>query len=135
MDCIFCGIFNGSVESSLIYKAQEGAIFLDLFPASKGHSLVVPREHKVGLQDLTQDELSWMMGMAQKLGNQMRRQLGCQGINLLLNDGKAAGQVVFHCHLHVIPRYESSPGDFSYFGKDIANRAELDALAEQLSLN
>jgi diadenosine tetraphosphate (Ap4A) HIT family hydrolase len=102
--CIFCRILTGEAEASLVYEDENLAAFLDIFPMVHGHSLVVPRRHLAGLADLDSDLGGKMIDAGRKLATAMRPALGCQGVNLFLADGTAAGQTVFHVHLHVLPR-------------------------------
>lgn len=107
MDCIFCGIIKGNVPSYTIYEDDMFNVFLDIYPAALGHALIVPKEHCVDIFDLPHQYASQMLPVAQKIANAMKDSLGCDGINILQNNGRAAGQAVFHYHMHLIPRYSN----------------------------
>lgn len=105
--CIFCGIARGEVASSLVYDGPSTLAFLDIAPATPGHLLVIPRAHAASLSDLDPADGSEMFRVGQRLARVLRRSgLRCEGVNLFLADGVAAGQEVFHSHLHVLPRYD-----------------------------
>jgi histidine triad (HIT) family protein len=103
--CIFCRIVAREAEASLVYQDALVSAFMDAHPIAEGHILVVPKRHACGLADLDEPSAGRMMGVGRRLAGALRRSgLPCEGVNLLLADGAAAGQSVFHCHLHVIPR-------------------------------
>jgi histidine triad (HIT) family protein len=104
--CLFCGIVAGQVEASVVYEDETVVAFMDLFPVTPGHLLVVPRAHAVGLEDIDAATSAHVWSIGHELAGALRRSsLRCEGINLLLCDGEAAFQTVFHVHLHVIPRF------------------------------
>lgn len=106
-DCIFCKIANGEIPSKTIYEDGDFRVFLDLAPATKGHALIVPKEHAANLYELPDEVASKALVLAKKLGTQMKERLGCDGLNLVQNNGEVAGQTVMHFHLHLIPRYDN----------------------------
>ncbi len=106
-NCIFCKILNGEIPSNTIYEDDTFKVILDIGPASKGHALVIPKEHYSDLYDLDDEVAAKALPLAKKLAAHMTEVLGCDGMNLLQNNGEAAGQTVHHFHLHLIPRYES----------------------------
>ena len=105
-DCIFCKIAHGDIPSSTIYEDDDFRIILDLGPATRGHALILPKNHYANLYELPDGEASKVMLLAKKMAGQMTKKLGCDGFNLVQNNGQAAGQTVFHFHLHLIPRYK-----------------------------
>lgn len=105
-DCIFCKIANGEIPSSTLYEDDDFRVFLDLAPASKGHALIVPKEHFNNLYELSDEKASKALVLAKKMINKMTKALGCDGFNVLQNNNECAGQTVFHFHMHLIPRYE-----------------------------
>ena len=111
-DCIFCKIANGEIPSSTIYEDEDFRVFLDLNPATRGHALLVPKEHFDNLFELEDKLCEKAVVLAKKLASRMKQVLGCDGFNL--NNGEAAGQTVFHFHLHLIPRYESDMAGISW---------------------
>ena len=104
--CIICAIVTGRAEASVVYEDEAVVAFMDLYPVTPGHLLVVPRGHAVGLDDLDAATSAHVWSVGHEMARAMRRSsLGCEGINVLLCDGEVAFQTVFHFHLHVIPRY------------------------------
>lgn len=132
-DCVFCQILRCEAEASLVYEDNLVAAFLDINPVTLGHVLVVPRRHAVHLGELSDAEAARMMQVGRDLSGALRGgAVPCEGVNLFLADGEAAGQEVFHVHLHVFARFRGDGfalhGDWSRFPP----RAELDALAARL---
>lgn len=106
-DCIFCKIIRNEIPSSKIVEDDKLITFLDINPVNKGHVLVVPKEHLETLLDISDNLMKEMMVAAKKVAKSMRKALKADGINLGMNNFPAAGQVVMHAHLHVIPRFEN----------------------------
>ncbi|MBQ8118810.1 MAG: HIT family protein [Lachnospiraceae bacterium] len=106
-DCIFCKIANGEIPSKTIYEDEAFRVILDLGPATKGHALILPKEHADNLYGLPEATAAAVLPVAQKVAEKMRKNLHCAGLNLVQNNGKIAGQTVMHFHLHMIPRYEN----------------------------
>ncbi|WP_300567782.1 HIT family protein [uncultured Acetatifactor sp.] len=104
-NCIFCKIANGEIPSKTLYEDRNFRVILDLGPATKGHALILPREHAENLYDLPRESASEVMVLAQKMAATLVEKLRCDGLNLVQNNGEAAGQTVRHFHLHLIPRY------------------------------
>lgn len=105
-DCIFCGIAKGEIPSSIVAEDDATVAFLDIRPVNPGHTLVIPKDHAAYLADLPPKAGARLFDVARKVGAALRASgLRCEGVNLFLADGKAAGQEVFHVHLHVVPRY------------------------------
>ncbi|MCR5675566.1 MAG: HIT family protein [Lachnospiraceae bacterium] len=105
-DCIFCKIANGEIPTNTVYEDDRFRAILDNGPATKGHTLILPKEHYADLYELPEDTAGAAIALAKKLAARMREKLHCDGVNLVQNNGAAAGQTVLHFHLHVIPRYE-----------------------------
>jgi len=105
-DCIFCRIAGGEIPSSTIYEDDDFRVILDLSPATKGHALILPKEHYRDLCELDTEIAAKVLPLAGKLGQAMKRALGCDGFNVVQNNGAQAGQTVFHFHVHMIPRYQ-----------------------------
>ena len=104
-NCIFCKIANGEIPSSTVYEDQDFRVILDLGPAAKGHALILPKEHFKDVCELDEAVAAKVLPLGAKIGAAMKEALGCAGFNLVQNNGVAAGQTVFHFHLHLIPRY------------------------------
>lgn len=104
--CVFCAIVAGDVEASIVYEDDTVVAFMDSRPVTRGHLLVVPRAHAAGLDQADHADGARVWSVGRDIARAVRRSpLGCEGINLLVCDGEAAFQTVFHLHLHVIPRY------------------------------
>ena len=133
--CIFCEIISGHSEASIVFRDDLVTVFMDIHPVNPGHLLVVPNQHASGIDDVPEAVCARMFIVGQRMAKALRRSgLLCEGINLYIADGAAAGQDVFHSHLHVIPRFPGNPGslrlqaDFS----TAASRDELDGQAEAI---
>jgi histidine triad (HIT) family protein len=108
-DCIFCRIVSGELASTRIDEDERTVAFMDINPATRGHVLVVPREHSADLTEIADADLSEVAAMGQRLARRQQERLGADGVNLLNSCGQVAWQTVFHFHLHVIPRYAGDP--------------------------
>lgn len=131
-DCIFCRIANGEIPSRTIYEDRQFRAILDLNPAARGHSLILPKEHAENLYDLPDETASAVLVVAKKLAAVMRDRLGCDGLNVLQNNGEAAGQTVSHFHLHLIPRYVGG-GKMLGWTPGNVSAEELDEIREKLA--
>lgn len=105
-NCIFCKIAAGDIPSATIYEDEDFRVILDIEPASKGHALILPKEHYANLYELPEELASKVLVVAKKVVTAMTEVLGCDGYNVLQNNGETAGQTVFHFHMHLIPRYD-----------------------------
>lgn len=105
-NCIFCKIAVGEIPSATIYEDEDFRVILDIEPASKGHALILPKEHYTNLYELPDELAAKVLVVAKKVIAQMTEIVGCDGYNVLQNNGEAAGQTVFHFHTHLIPRYK-----------------------------
>ena len=105
-DCVICDLLSGELEVSLVHRDELCAAFMDIQPINSGHMLVVPVRHSSGLGHLRSEEGSQMFRVAQALAEALRSSsVKCEGVNLFMADGEAAGQELFHAHMHVVPRY------------------------------
>ena len=105
-DCIFCKIANGEIPAATIYEDEEFRVILDLGPATRGHALILPKTHAANIYEMPDELVGKAMILAKKMAARMTQALGCDGFNVVQNNGEAAGQTVFHFHMHLIPRYE-----------------------------
>lgn len=105
-NCIFCKLANGEIPTSTLYEDEDFRVILDANPASKGHALIIPKEHYANLYELDDELASKVLVLAKKMITKLTDVLGCDGYNLVQNNGETAGQTVFHFHLHLIPRYK-----------------------------
>jgi histidine triad (HIT) family protein len=108
-DCVFCRIVSGELPSTRIDEDERTVAFMDINPATRGHVLVVPREHSADITDIEDADLAAVAAMGQRLARRQKERLGADGVNLLNSCGQVAWQTVFHFHLHVIPRYAGDP--------------------------
>jgi len=108
-DCIFCKIIAGELPAEKVAEDEHTVAFLDINPWTRGHALVIPREHSKNLYEISDDDLAATMAAAKRLAGTVRDKLGAAGVNLLNSCEAAAWQTVFHFHVHVIPRYEDDP--------------------------
>lgn len=128
-DCLFCKIIAGQVPSHKIYEDEKTYAFLDIGPVSKGHALVVPKEHAADLNSGSEEAAVAAMATVHRIAPIIMKALGAKGYNLGMNHGVAAGQDVFHTHLHIMPRYEGEPRSFT---KTHPSQEELAAVAKQI---
>jgi len=105
-NCIFCKIVSGEIPATTLYEDQDFRVILDLGPASKGHALILPKEHYANIYEIPEELAGKAMILAKKMANVLTRALKCDGFNIVQNNGEPAGQTVFHFHMHLIPRYE-----------------------------
>lgn len=105
-NCIFCKIANGEIPAATLYEDDDFRVILDLGPASKGHALILPKEHYANLYELDDEVASKVLVLAKKMIIRLTDILGCDGYNIVQNNGETAGQTVHHFHMHLIPRYE-----------------------------
>ncbi|MBI5104199.1 MAG: HIT family protein [Solirubrobacterales bacterium] len=108
-DCIFCKIVAGELPATIVAEDERTVSFMDISPATRGHALVIPREHHRDLLDVAEEDLAAVAAAAKRLARRQKEVLGADGVNLLNSCGAAGWQTVFHFHVHVIPRYEDDP--------------------------
>jgi histidine triad (HIT) family protein len=108
-DCVFCQILAGELPGEVVYEDEHAVAFMDIFPWTRGHAVVVPRNHSRNLYEIGKHDLAHTLTAAKHLAEQMRDRLGCAGVNLLNSCEPAAWQTIFHFHVHVIPRYQNDP--------------------------
>ena len=106
-NCIFCKIANGEIPSTTLYEDEDFRVILDQGPATRGHALLLPKNHFANLFELDDETAQKAILVAKKMAGKMKAALGADGFNLVQNNGEAAGQTVFHFHMHLIPRYEN----------------------------
>jgi histidine triad (HIT) family protein len=131
-DCLFCKILAGELPSTIVDEDERTVSFMDIAPATRGHALVVPREHSPDLLRIGAEDLSAVNLAAQRLAGRMKQRLGADGVNLLNSCGAVAFQTVFHFHVHVIPRYEGDPVRLPWV-PSAGDAEEIAAAAQELS--
>ena len=110
-NCIFCKLASGEIPTNSIYEDDMFRVILDAAPASKGHALIIPKEHYANIYGIDTEAAGEAMKLAKKMAAHMTEKLKCDGFNLLQNNGEIAGQTVFHFHLHLVPRYKDMKND------------------------
>ncbi len=130
-NCIFCKIANGEIPSQTLYEDDKFRVILDLGPATKGHALILPKEHYANLYDLPEETAGEVMKLAKKMATEMTGRLGCEGFNLVQNNGDLAGQTVFHFHMHLIPRYRADGQKIGWEPHEVSPD-ELQQVKEQI---
>lgn len=132
--CIFCQIIAGQSPASFVYQDKICSAFMDIQPVNPGHLLVIPNQHASQLKEVDDQVLGHMMKIAKTMGTALRHSgVTCEGVNLWLADGEAAGQEVFHVHLHVLPRFKGD-GFGLKFGPDygITERKILEEISAKI---
>lgn len=130
--CIFCNIITAAEPAIRILETETALAFLDTRPVSRGHTLIVPKRHAANLDGLEDHEGAEMFRIGKLIAGAMRRcDIAADGVNFLVNDGRAAGQTVFHSHLHVVPRHL---GDKAKFAAGLLTRrgSELERVGESI---
>lgn len=131
-DCIFCKIANGEIPSKSLYEDDDFKVILDLGPATKGHALILPKDHYANLYELPENTAAEAMKLAKTMAAKMTEKLHADGFNLVQNNGEAAGQTVMHFHLHLIPRYEND-GQHILWRPGSASPEELEEIQKQIT--
>lgn len=132
-NCIFCKLANGIIPTNSIYEDEDFNVILDLSPATKGHALILPKNHHKNLYELPDETASKVMVLAKKLATHMTEKLNCDGFNLVQNNNEIAGQTVFHFHLHLIPRYNEDGQRINWKPTE-PSKEELEEIKNLLSL-
>ena len=130
-NCIFCAIAAGEIPSFKIYEDDAFLAYLDINPFSRGHTLVIPKAHYEGLLDAPDETLAALVSRVRKVAAHIKDRLGCDGFNILQNNGEAAGQTVRHIHFHIVPRWNGDPLVFENSKGDMES---LKALAAGLRM-
>ncbi|MCI9036031.1 MAG: HIT family protein [Lachnospiraceae bacterium] len=130
-NCIFCKIANGEIPSRTLYEDNDFRVILDLAPATKGHALILPKNHYKNLYEIEEETAAKVMPLAKKMAVEITQKLGCDGFNLMQNNNEIAGQTVFHFHMHLIPRYNNDNQNLVMKPQQ-ATDEELDAVREAI---
>ena len=124
-NCVFCNLANGIWDSATLYEDDDFRVILDLGPAAKGHALILPKAHYANIYEIPEELAAKAIVLAKKMAGIMTEALDCDGFNIVQNNGEAAGQTVFHFHMHLIPRYKDDKAGFGW------NTGELDETTKQ----
>lgn len=131
-NCIFCKIIAGEIPSQAIYEDDKFKVILDVASATRGHALILPKSHYANLYELPDDVASDTIKLAKKMMKVMTDRLGCDGFNILQNNGEVAGQSVFHFHMHLLPRYKDD-GEILKYNPQNPDGKELEQLRKILT--
>lgn len=133
-NCIFCKILKGEIPSRVVWEDAMFQVIMDADPATKGHCLILPKEHYSDLFEMPEDVAAGVLPVAAKVAAHLKDTLGCDGVNLVQNNGEVAGQTVHHFHMHVIPRYEDgNTSDVTWSHAGFTSE-ELDQILEQIRI-
>ena len=130
-NCIFCKLANGEIPTATLYEDEDFRVILDLGPATKGHALILPKEHYANLYEIDEEIAGKAFKLAKKMVTELTEVLGCDGYNVVQNNGEAAGQTVFHFHMHLIPRYKDDNAGFGWKVGTLTD-ADRDDILERL---
>lgn len=131
-NCIFCKIANGEIPSRTLYEDERYRVILDMGPATRGHALVLPKEHFENLYEIPDEWAAGALAAAKKVAGLMKDKLGTDGLNLVQNNGAAAGQTVMHFHMHIIPRYKNDNANILWKPTS-PSAGELDDVLRQIT--
>lgn len=132
-NCIFCKLANGDIPTNTIYEDADFRVILDNSPATKGHALILPKQHFANMFEIEDETLGKAAKLAKKVIAHEKEVLGCDGYNVLQNNGEAAGQTVFHFHMHLIPRYVGEKAIMEWDHKDFSEE-ELKAICDEMKM-
>ena len=133
-NCIFCKLANGQIPTRAIYEDEQFKVILDNAPATRGHALILPKDHYANLYELPENTAADVMKLARKMALTMQDWLQCEGFNLVQNNGEVAGQTVHHFHMHVIPRYQGGNASDVTWSHSSFTDEEFDAILETIRL-
>lgn len=131
-DCLFCKIATGELPATRVHEDDRTVAFMDINPATRGHLLVIPRDHSADLYEIAGEDLDACVATARTMAERIRDKLGADGVNVLNSTGRAAWQTVFHFHIHVIPRYDGDPLRLPWLPEP-GDRAEIESAAAALT--
>ena len=129
-DCIFCKIIDGEIPSTTVYEDDRCKAILDVNPAARGHVIVLPKTHAANVFEIPDEDLAHAICVAKKIATAQKQAYNCDGVNILQNNGEAAGQTVFHLHIHVIPRFDGDTVNMKWIPGEMPE--DMDAIAEEL---
>lgn len=129
-NCIFCKILAGEIPSTAVYEDDDFKAILDVNPAAQGHVIILPKNHAANIYELPDEDASKIMIVAKKIATAIEKAYHCDGVNILQNNGEAAGQTVFHLHVHVIPRFKGDTVNIGWKQGDMPE--DLDAICKEI---
>lgn len=119
-NCIFCKLANGEIPTKTLFEDDKFRVILDLSPATKGHALIIPKDHYKNIYEIPEDVAADAMILAKRMAVKMTNVLHADGFNLVQNNNEIAGQTVFHFHIHLIPRYEGDNQKITWTQKEVS---------------
>ena len=123
-DCIFCKIGKGEIPSATIYENSDFRVFLDVAPANRGHALIIPKDHADNIFQLDGETAGKLFSLATVVARAIKEETGCEGMNIVQNNGAVAGQTVNHFHLHLLPRNEGDGVNVTWKPGETENNAQ-----------
>ena len=130
-NCIFCKIANGEIPSRTLYEDDDFRVIMDLAPATKGHSLILPKNHYKNVYEIADETAAKVLPLAKKMATLMTEKLGADGFNIVQNNNEVAGQTVFHFHVHLIPRYNDDNQSLVMKPQEMTD-AQLDEIKDMI---
>jgi len=134
-NCIFCKIIAGDIPSSTVYEDDDFKAILDVNPAARGHVIILPKNHAANIFELSDEDAAKVMIIAKKIAKAVKAAYNCDGVNILQNNGEAAGQTVFHLHVHVIPRFAGDTETINIGWKPMETPEDMAAIVEEIKAN
>ena len=134
-DCIFCKIANGEIPTNTIYEDNDFRVILDIAPANLGHCLILPKNHSANLYEMPAELVGKAHILAQKVAKAVKEATGCDGLNILQNNGEAAGQTVHHYHVHVVPRKNGDDVTMTFGSFPKPSDEEMTAIKDKIKEN
>jgi len=131
-DCIFCKIVSKEIPATAVYEDDDVLVFMDIGPIIKGHALVISKKHYDSVSETPDNILTKLHLSAKRVARAQMNGLGADGVNVMQNNGKSAGQEVEHIHVHVIPRFEGDGHHWNWNAKNYDNFDEMAELAEKM---
>lgn len=131
-NCVFCKIIAGEIPSTTVYEDDDFKAILDVNPAARGHVIILPKKHAANIFELEDEDAAKVFPIAKKIASAVKKTYDCDGVNILQNNGEAAGQTVFHLHVHVVPRYYDDEVNIMW---KPGETPDLDAVADEIKKN
>ena len=131
-NCIFCKIIAGEIPSTAVYEDDDCKAILDVNPAARGHVIIIPKKHAANIFEIEDEDAAKLFPVAKRIATALKKTYDCDGVNILQNNGEAAGQTVFHLHVHVVPRFHDDDVKMTW---KPGETPDLDAVANEIRKN
>ena len=128
-DCLFCKVLTGDIPSTCLYQNEEVYVFLDIHPVNPGHALIIPKNHSADIREASDEDATALALAIKKIGPKIAKAMGAESFNVIYNAGRASGQMVYHTHAHIIPRF---PADGHEHWKGSDDHTEFEEVAEKI---